>query len=261
MGKIYTMFLGFLGEINHNLLTFIVCLGITIPSLSLAETQISANSLSNSFPVSWEFSPPDTGQPNRREGGATRGPLANKTNCLVDDDNFTALVPQSGKGLTAQAYPTFSWYLPPNLGKKLRFSLKNKEGDEIYSQEYFLIKNQLTPQIMSLKLPDNLGLAPLELGQEYHWQLALICNTSNDLDFISVQGMVERVSPHSLSSVKLDQLNLENQIKIYAQERLWYETFDLMLKLQRLQPSSPELKSAWVSLLHSVGLDNISHVK
>jgi hypothetical protein len=256
--KIWTMLLN---KINHNLLTFILCLGVTTPSVSLAETEISANSLSNSLPPSWEFTPPDTGQPDHREGGATRSPLTNKTNCLVGDDNFIALVPQSGKGLTAQAYPTFSWYLPPNLGKKIQFSLKNQKGDEIYSQEYFLIKNQLRPQIMSLKLPDNSGLAPLEIGQEYHWQLTLICNTSNDFDFISVQGRVERVSPYSLSSVKFDTLNLENQIKIYAQERLWYETFELMLKLQRLQPPSSELKSAWVNLLNSVGLDSISNVK
>lgn len=248
-------------KINRNLLTFILFLGVTTPSVSLGETEISANSLSNSLPLSWEFTPPNTGQPNHREGGATRSILVNKTSCLVGRDNFLALIPQSGKGLTAQAYPTFSWYLPPNLGKKIQFSLKNQKGAEIYSQEYFLIKNQLTPQIMSLKLPDNSGLAPLEIGQEYHWELTLICNTGNDFDFVSVQGKIERVSPHSLDNIKLDKLNLENQIKIYAQERLWYETFDLMLKLQRLQPSSPELKSAWVNLLNSVGLDSIGNVK
>jgi hypothetical protein len=253
----------FLSKTNYNfynLLTFLIYLGVIIPSPSLAENQISVTSVSGSLPRSWDFTPPNTGQPNHREGGATRSPLTKNTNCFLDSDDFIALVPPSGKGFTAQEYPTLFWYLPPHNAEKLTFTLKDNEGNEIYSQAYLPIKNQLTPQIMSLKLPANMGLAPLQIGQEYHWELALICNTSNDFDFISVQGVVERITPNfSSTNQELQKISLDNQVKIYAQNRLWYETIDTMLQLRKLEPISSDLESAWLNLLNSVGLENITN--
>lgn len=253
MNKFYLMFFW---QIKPFLLTFLA-LGLTLTNttLSLAQNQ----TLSSSLPLSWDFSPPKTGQPDNREGGATRGP-EDENQCLSSPQDFIPLIPPSGKGLTSAAYPTFFWFLPPNSGEKLRFTLQNKQGIELYVAELKLNKTQQQPQLMSLKLPSNLGLSPLEIGTEYHWQLTLICNTSNDLDFIRVQANVERIATNSDFISNLKNASLENQVKIYADARLWYDTIKTMLQLRRLQPQNPDLNSAWVSLLHSVGLENFDHV-
>lgn len=73
------------------LLTFLF-FGIQFPVLA---------NLSDSFPVEWDFQPPKTGQPDQREGAATRGP------CLKQSPPLVALTPPSAHGLTTNSKPTF----------------------------------------------------------------------------------------------------------------------------------------------------------
>jgi Domain of Unknown Function (DUF928) len=248
----------FLYKIHQKLSIFLAGFSVAFPSAVMAQTVLSPSSLSSRLPISWDFAPPDNiDQPDYREAGATRGPGENSGTCLKTNQNFTALVPQSGKGLTAQAYPTFFWHLPSNSGKKLRFTLRNEEGMELYSSEYYLLNKKSDSRIMSFTLPINSGISPLEIGQEYHWELALICNDYNDFDFTLIQASVARVSAESVLSSQAENTTLENQVKLYADARLWYETLETMVELRRLKPNNRELEEAWTLLLSSVGLENI----
>jgi Domain of Unknown Function (DUF928) len=207
--------------------------------------------LSESLLKPWDFSPPDNGQPAQREGAATRAP------CLPKKHQLTALVPQSGKGLTAQAYPTFFWYLPETTAEKLKFTIRDQEKVTIYSIEYILPPTNKT-RIMSLSLPIFADSQSLKIGQEYNWRLQLFCQQDNDTPVTSAEGYVERVLTEADLSIKLENASLTNQLIVLAEAGLWYETLLTLVKLRSSFPNNSEYDSAWLNLLYSVNLKEIS---
>jgi hypothetical protein len=214
------------------------------------ESPVFAN-LSDSLPFQWEFTPPNTGQPDRREGAATRGP------CLAENNNLTALVPLSGTGLTTEAYPSFFWYLPKNTAQKLKFTIRNQEEIIIYALEYQLPVT-LNPQIMSLTLPNFVDNQALKIGQEYHWRLELFCQLDDDIPITSLNSKITRVLPPQNWPENFKNTSLFNQVSIYAEAGIWYDTLSRLVELRNLYPNIPEFDAAWLKLLNSVNLEKIA---
>ena len=234
------------------------------PLDSWAETYSVSSSFINLLPNQWEFAPPDNlDKPDRREAGATRGITQDEEQtCLLPDRNFIALLPPSGKGLTATSYPSFFWYLPATSAKKLEFILRDSQDLTIYTTRYSLQKGASTghfpPGVMSLTLPTFAGIEPLDIGREYHWELTLICDEDNYLANPRISGRVERVSLKVSEAEMIPKSSPAQQIGIYAQARLWHETVDSLVKLSHLYPQDPSVENAWVKLLDSVGLKKLA---
>lgn len=223
------------------LFTFLF-LGIQFPVLA---------NLSDSFPVEWDFQPPKTGQPDQREGAATRGPCLKKTPSLV------ALTPPSSYGLTTTSNPTFFWFLPENEAEKLKFILTDKQGITIYALEY-LLPPTLTPKIMGLTLPDFISETTLTNGQKYAWRVELYCEANDVSPVTFVQSSLERVEPKSSFPPNLKDISLYSQVTIYGEAGIWYETLLSLVKLRQLYPNIPEFESAWLKLLNSINLEKIA---
>jgi hypothetical protein len=219
-----------------------------------AEAQLLRNSLKNRLPRRWEL-PLGLGRPANREGGATRG-----EDCLPPDRKFTALVPPSGKTLTAEAYPRFFWYLPKTSATGVEFILTDQNNKEIYSTSYLLAKNLVGNEggkILNLQLPDVAGIAPLEIGREYQWNVALICDpTDRSADVILKATIVVVALDPNLSS-SLSSATAEEKIVLYADNRLWNETLETLQELIRTNPDDANLQEAWAQLFDSVGLNSI----
>lgn len=207
------------------------------------------------------FKPPSRGLPDNRQGGATRGgPCFEKGN-----PPLTALVPITG-GETAAEYPTVFWYMPKlsdNNGAapapELVFTLKNANGDQIYSTQYPLTKyadgSVGTPGVMSLALAK-----PLQVGQEYKWEIIVKCDaigSDRSEDQFAV-GYLKRVAEDPSLESRVQQASAEDRVIIYAQANRWYEMLANLVALRRDRPNDPTLTDAWNKLFAGVDLNTVT---
>lgn len=239
------------------LLALALIIGLSISVKAQVLAPIETTSLGSRLPQSWEFRTPNSPNPGRnapvdREGGATRGP------CFKGGRPLTAMVPVSGTGTTVTAYPTIFWYMPKTSASGVEFVLKNANDQEVYSVKYVLAKstedNVSLPGIMDLTLPAFAHLSPLEVDQEYQWQLSLICEPSDPSANVSVGGKIKRVQFSPTLAIRTSQANSQDLVALYADARLWYETLGTLVALRRERPQDPELTEAWNKLIDSVRL-------
>ncbi len=250
-------------------------LAVNLPAQVKAQASFSlGRELIEKIPNHWEsylseFNPPsdgengtpsDLGRPGGTRGGniasgGTMAPKCQKSNLK----NPVALVPSSGMGTTVAEYPTFSWYMPcmeSASGLDLEFVLKDAIGNEVYSVKYPL-PDTVDAGIRSITLPTFVNLPPLEVHQNYDWQVRLI-DPNNSSNNIYIDGAVKRVKENPNLAERLKQATPQQRVVIYVNDRLWYETLTTLLELRRQRPNDENLAEAWHKLLTSVGLDPIA---
>jgi len=259
----------FTRSLRFTILATIVAVALTLGQAVNVPAQESGalrpDSLSNKLPNQWEFSPPSgpTGSdPVNTQGGATRGEGDDSNSAippLPDDDNSAIpLVPANSRmGLTVAEYPTVSWYMPKTSASAVEFVLWDAKDNEIYRAKYALAKDEAglvrdTPNIMSLTLPAFASLSPLEIGQEYHWELALIYDYQ---ERVASDGKIKRVEADPTLELRAQEATPQERVALYADKRLWYETLTTLLELRRETPNDKELEAALDRLFKSADLN------
>lgn len=251
---------------RSKILTLALALGLAVELPATVQAQMTTASLGAQLPETWEFqapSGPDAPLPVNREAGGKRE-IPEPQACVSGGEPLTAIVPVSGLGTTVAEYPTVLWYMPKTRAARVEFVLKDtKNNRDIYSVNYALEKSAdgMAPAgIMSLPLPTLANFSPLKIGQNYRWQLALVCDPDpdkRDRDIV-VSGWIQRVSPSPNLAMRVKQATPQERVTIYANERLWYETLITLNQLRRDFPKDPDLEEAWKKLLKSVGLEKIT---
>lgn len=248
----------------------ILAVALTLGLAVNAPTQVQAQSKPSSLGSRLEnaFRPPaGTGVPRNREGGGTRQGIDEFASCIRGNESLIALVPtpraegEVGIGETAAEYPTVFWYMPKTAAPTVEFVLRDASKQEVYKVRYDLQKSPegFTPSgLMSLTLPASAKLPPLQIGQVYHWELALKCDPLDSSADIVAEGGIKRVQADPNLALRIQQVSPEEQVALYADKKLWYETLTALAKLQRDRPNDNNLVEAWNKLLASVGLDSIS---
>ena len=244
-------------------------LGVNIP------VQVQAQSFGTKIPNQWEFSAPSgptsNPLPENREGGGIRG------DCIADNNPNTvpiALVPKSGVGTTISQYPTIFWYMPKTKAWGVQVIVRDANNKEVYSIKYPFAKYPQTrinpengksitegfvvgsPGIMSFTLPASSGLSGLEMGEEYHWQLSLMCDEIDRSGDFYINGGFQRVEDTSGLASRIQQLPMEERFAMYVDKRLWYEALGTLIEMRREKPNDRNLIEAWDKLLKSAALDN-----
>ena len=231
-------------------------------------TQSNPSSLGNELTQAFRVpAPPGSSTPDNREGGATRG------DCFEKRENPTpmkaiALVPRLGMGETVAEYPNIFWYMPklaPDSAPApmVELTLRDINDQQIYKDQYPLTKSPDgvvgAPGIMSLTIAKPY---PLKIGQEYKWQLGLICNSNdpNGIVFSGVpsEGRIKRVEPDPSLELSVQQASPEQRVAIYAKANLWYEMLGTLIDLRRDRPYDANLADAWEKLFTAVDLDKIA---
>jgi hypothetical protein len=211
--------------------------------------------------------PPGSSTPDNREGGATRGGCISIPN--DQSPKVIALVPRFGMGETVAENPTVFWYVPKLHPEKVlapvvELALRDVNDQPVYKTQYPLTKSVDgvvgAPGIMSLTIAN---AYPLKIGQEYKWQLAVICNYQepNGPDYSEnppVEGIIKRVEPDPNLELRVQQASPEERVALYAKANLWYEMLDTLIKLRRDRPYDANLADAWEKLFTAVGLDKIA---
>jgi hypothetical protein len=196
------------------------------------------------------YQPPLTiGLPGRREGGGTRG------GCADARPSLTAVMPADSFGYTTEAYPTWYFYVPNISAQTAEFTIYDEAETALYQSTLALEGNA---GIISLSLPRHADLRPLQVGQSYRWEFALICNPNTPSGVVFVDGWVERIEPSTaLQSQLMDATPLE-QARLYAEAGIWYNAIDILGQLRRANSDQSRYQSSWQQLLDSVGLRAIA---
>lgn len=192
--------------------------------------------------------PPSRGTPPRRTPMGTRGP------CEETKLPFTPVLPvsESGfSGFTLAEYPTFWFYIPYNTNtvNSGRFVVEDQEENLIYRTEFKLPK---TPGFVSISIPTTAN--PLEKGKQYNWTLVLNCaspdsQNSDQPNFVSHQGMIERVDMESLEA-QLKTAPLAERLNLYIDNQIWYDATTELLQIRDVPP-------AWRNLLRAIDLEEL----
>ena len=241
-----------LSEMKY-LLTFCALTILISPywqSKAIAQKNSNSGSV-KSFKVT--FNPPAGDKPKHSIGGASR----TIGKCINQAENsnlpLAPLLPVAAKGLTVASHPTVLAYLPQTSAQKVFFSWRDEHDNDHY-QTILPIENKAG--IISLTLPED--APPLEVGKNYQWSLAIMCDGKLKPDSPIIQGSIQRVEIAASLSDRLNNANALETAAIYGEAGIWYETVATLAKLQTTQANNSSLTSNWQELLSSVGLEKVA---
>lgn len=198
-------------------------------------------------------------KPSRNLGaGAARG------NCGVvgaKTVQMRALLPNTKIGLTTTGHPTVFFQISPTSVEEAKFILLNAKGDTIIYEKTFSLNK--TGGVLSFTLPADADA--LEVGEEYTWELAVLCDPDDQVGNPRVQGSVKRIEPSSMFTQKLANAPIRDRVVLYAEGDqnsgveggYWYDAIKTLADLRLANPNDPTLISDWKELLDSAGLSAV----
>ena len=199
------------------------------------------------------FEPPTDEKVDNSRGGASR---PTHLKCIHDQANvspLTALIPESGVGLTVAAHPTLLVYVPPTTASQAHLTLRDAEQRGLYQSR---IQIPESGGIISITLPDD--SPELAVDAIYHWSLALLCQpTQTDMPITS--GQIRRIAL-SDDGASIEQQPLLSQAVAYGRSGVWHDMLARLAVLRRTQPENAALQANWAELLQAEELDEIADV-
>lgn len=190
------------------------------------------------------YVPRNTGAPNNLGSGGSTG-------CGIGEKMPIALLPQ-GETLTTAKLPVLLVYMPPNINKRVEFTLLDSIDDEIY-------KTNITPSksggIVSLNLDTFPKVPSLENGKQYKWYLTWHCQENDPSRYIFVAGSIKKVDIDPLLTKELQTAQQSDRAFLYAVNGVWYDALATLYQARLSNPNNPVLSKSWVSLLKSVEID------
>lgn len=175
--------------------------------------------------------------------------------CEKGKIKLTALVPENNIGRTVSEYPVFFFYLPETEAQLAEFVLQDEKGNQIY-QTTLKINN--SSGVIGVNIPANQNVSPLQLGKNYRWSVALICDTEDRSADVLETGIVRRVELSADIRSQLEQANSREKAVIYAQNGIWQDALFSLAAARRANPNDAQLAADWKSLLDSVKLSEIA---
>ncbi|MBD1899436.1 DUF928 domain-containing protein [Trichocoleus sp. DQ-A3] len=195
--------------------------------------------------------PPPPENPDSSAPGGRRAPTA----CPQDEATttgpaLTALSPTTKPGLSLAEHPTFLVYVPKTSAKTAEFSIRNRNGRGVYRTTLALTN---TPDTVSVSLPPQ--APPLEIGKQYTWSFAVICNPNDRVEDRFVTGMVQRTELDPTRLSQIEQASPKERISLYQKTDIWYDPLTILFELRRTQPNDPSISVMWREFLQSGGVD------
>ena len=169
--------------------------------------------------------------------------------------SFTALVPENKIARTVSDYPTFFFYLPQPNAELAEFILEDENGNLIYEQA-LTIKN--LSGVISVSIPANTNVPPLEVGKKYTWVFSLVCDPDDRSSDQIERGVVRRVELTADILRQLDAADPRRKTVIYAENGIWQDALGTLAAARRANPNDTDLAADWESLLDSVTLPEIA---
>lgn len=209
----------------------------------------SVSSVSNPFVL---FEPRTDEKVEDSRGGASRTAMK----CTQDEAYsvpLTALIPESGLGLTADPHPTLLVYVPPTTAPQAHLTLKDGDDNGLYQSR---VQIPQTGGILSIPLPAD--SPELAVGDTYHWSLALLCQPTQT-DIPIARGQIRRIELSDDDAAALaEQTSLLEQAGVYGRSGVWHEMLANLAVLRQTQPENTVLAANWAELLQAENLGAIA---
>lgn len=196
--------------------------------------------------------PPPPKNPGSSAPGGRRDPTAcpQDADTATTNQELTALSPKTKPGFTLAERPTFFVFVPKTSAKTAEFSLRDRKSSGVYRTILDLTK---TPGFIRFSLPDQ---APaLEVGQQYLWSFAVICNPNDRIDDRFVTGTVQRITLEPDRLRQIQQASPKEQVSLYQKADVWYDAIVVLFELQRTQPNDASINTIWREFLQSGNVD------
>ena len=207
----------------------------------------------------------------------TGNPKPNGTAGGREGDRCPKLRPQAityDQGFqTASDRPAFWVYLPYNVVEQpTRINNQNEISTKAWIRlivrridtKGILYKSErlpyplVNPGLTRFTLPDNQQLVPNVM---YGWSVEIYCMGDLNSSVITDLGLVKRVNrPNGLDSVVLGKATIE-QLQIYGENGLWYETIDEIFSRRENISSNPKINEYLSQLLNLAGISDPAVVK
>jgi len=225
------------------------------------------NKSSKKFTFRLPTPPPGKPPGGRSRGGGRRGPCPD----LGTNPNLTAIVPftqntvkigetevvrENVWGLTTQVSPQFPFYVPFTEKHSLptEFLLRDEESKKIVYQS--VVKLPSKPGVINISLPKT--VKPLEENKNYRWYFNIYCEAQKPIPSLRVEGVVRRVKLNEELAKKINAAKPREQVKLYAEQGIWFNAVNTLTKLREKEPENKELNESWKSLLESINLSDVS---
>ncbi|UBF30424.1 DUF928 domain-containing protein (plasmid) [Kovacikia minuta CCNUW1] len=194
-------------------------------------------------PLAWAgYRPPSRPSAPKQPGSNISRSGSCSSNSLGE---LTALAPLSHVGQTTSTHPTFAWFVPDQTSHPLEFRLFHNQ------QRLYRTEMQSQPGMMQFTLPQT--EKGLMVGQDYRWQVVLVCNPNSPSSNIVTTAEVEVVQANSELQRQLAPLHtLQQRADLFANNGLWFDAFAEALK----EPSNPAIA---LNLLDSLALVEAQH--
>ena len=168
------------------------------------------------------FIPPEEGAPEETTTAGSRREMW----CDGDRAPMRSLMPAQNYGLTFAETPTIFMAIPQTTAPRALLVIQNEAGD--HNEEMILpIPDADEHGVVSFQFPND---NPLEMGQNYRWSLAIMCQGYLDPSDPFFSGWVQRMERSPEIAQVLNSLSEAEQIEWFSQNGYWYDMLSLMLQ-------------------------------
>jgi Domain of Unknown Function (DUF928) len=170
--------------------------------------------------------------------------------------HLTLLTPPEHAATTLSAHPTFLWQASGPSDAPMQFTLMAPGSTQPLYQQTLKADRA---GVMAVTLPES--SADLELGQQYRWTVALMCDADRPSLNVYTRAWVTRVAPSmtlalQLTGIKSGPEAEQQRALAYATAGVWY---DAVASLNQVQtPKNPQIAQSLQTLLDQVGLSSLA---
>ena len=235
------------------ILSVSVCLALA--SIGRFTSRVQAQNIPNGQQISsqWEiaqaFKPQNRGAPPSTAGAGVR------SGCVKSATPLTALMPGNILPLTVEENPTFLVYIPETQATMAEFVLKDDEDRDVFRRTMPI---PATAGIFSFKIAETIPAPKLELGKNYQWFFALICQEEDRREDVFVDATMQRTTLSADVLKQLEKASPNERAGLYANNGIWFEAASTLAELRRDRPKDVKLAANWQELLQSVGLEKFA---
>ncbi|HIK29781.1 MAG TPA: DUF928 domain-containing protein [Oscillatoriales cyanobacterium M59_W2019_021] len=239
----------FLQQVTPFLLANGVLVGWSTPTLLVRATPTVSNSRNWAI-VQVEYNPPPNGAPGSNNSSSQ--PNGTRPGC-PETARLLSLSPASNWGETIDSNPTFLLFASV-APAAINFSLQDEQTSEKIYQASVPVASE--SGMFKFRLPDD--VMELEVDRSYRWIFQVSCNSSASPqnEGLAVNGVIIRRSNPDLKT-QIESASPREKVELYAQNGLWFDTLNELLKLRCADPENPDFAKDWASLLeHPIVLLN-----
>jgi hypothetical protein len=185
-----------------------------------------------------------SGRSGQQTAGESRG------SCPQRNFPLTAIAPKSNVSQTLTTHPRWWFFVPYNTSQisKVEFVLQDEKRNDVLRNTIYVPE---TIPYFSTNIP--LTHPGLKANRWYRWYLKVYCLEGEDTVPLFVSGWVRK----AIADPKNENLTRQNSLTVvnYAQQGLWLDAIDLLMKNQVSDASASNLARVWQKIINSPEID------